>query len=117
MQEEAYSRMSNAINAIKFSNNGSSADALKSLQNATSFSLSYEGRSFDLQYVSGRKDLALTRMLEDEYISDIELKKALIDGLDYTFQSSAFAINAPHFVHWVTELLEEDYDKELLQEG
>lgn len=55
-------------------------------------------------------------MLEDGYISDTELKKALIDGLDYTFQSSAFAINAPHFVHWVTELLEQEYDKELLQE-
>lgn len=37
--------------------------------------------------------------------------------MDYTFQSSAFAINAPHFVHWITELLEKEYDKELLQEG
>lgn len=55
-------------------------------------------------------------MFEDGYISDTELKKALIDGLDYTFQSSAFAINAPHFVHRVTELLEQEYDKELLQE-
>ncbi len=56
-------------------------------------------------------------MLEDGYISDVELKTALIGGLDYVFQSSAFAINAPHFVHWVTELLEQEYDKELLQEG
>lgn len=116
MQQEAYSRVVNAINGIRFSNNMSSSDALKSLENATSFSLSYGWRNFDVQYISGRKDLALTRMLEDGYISDTELKKALIDGLDYTFQSSAFAINAPHFVHWVTELLEQEYDKELLQE-
>lgn len=117
MQQEAYSRVSNAINAINFGNNNSSSDALKSLENATSFSLSHEWRNFDVQYVNGRKDLALTRMFEDEYISEAELKKALIGWLDYTFQSSAFAINAPHFVHWVTELLEEEYDKELLQEG
>jgi len=116
MQTEAYSRVANAINGIKISSNVSSNDVLKSLENTTSFSLSYEGRNFDVQYVSGRKDLALTRMLEDDYISDIELKKALIDGLDYVFQSSAFAINAPHFVHWVTELLEKEYDKELIQE-
>jgi len=31
-----------------------------------------------VQYVNGRKDLALTRMFEDEYISEAELKKALI---------------------------------------
>jgi penicillin-binding protein 1A len=117
MQMEAYSRVANAINGINFSSNASSADALKSLENATSFSLSHEGRNFDVQYVSGRKDLALTRMFEDEYISEAELKAAFISWLDYVFQSSAFAINAPHFVHWVTELLEQEYDKELLQEG
>lgn len=42
MQQEAYSRVSNAINAINFGNNNSSSDALKSLENATSFSLSHE---------------------------------------------------------------------------
>ncbi len=52
MQSEAYSRVVNAINTIKFGNNTTSADALKSLQNATSFALSYEGRNFDVQYVS-----------------------------------------------------------------
>lgn len=41
MQQEAYSRVVNAINGIRFSNNMSSSDALKSLENATSFSLSY----------------------------------------------------------------------------
>lgn len=116
MQADAYSRMVNIINTINFGNNASSSDSLKSLENATSFSLSYGWRSFDVQYVNGRKDLALTRMLEDGYISDTELKNAIIEWLDYTFQSSAFAINAPHFVHWVTELLEKEYDKELLQE-
>lgn len=75
---EAYSRVANAINGINFSSNASSADALKSLENATSFSLSHEGRNFDVQYISGRKDLALTRMFEDEYISETELKAAFI---------------------------------------
>jgi penicillin-binding protein 1A len=115
MQAEAYARVVSAIDTMRIGSNANSSDVLRSLQNATSFTLSYGWRNFSVQYVSGRKDLALTRMLEDGYISDLELKKALIDGLDYTFQSSAFAINAPHFVHWITELLEKEYDKELLQ--
>ena len=78
MQTEAYSRVVNSINGIRISSNASSNDILKSLENATSFSLSYEGRNFDVQYVSGRKDLALTRMFEDEYISESDLKNALI---------------------------------------
>lgn len=78
MQTEAYNRVVNAINGIKISNGASSNDILKSLEDATSFSLSYGGRNFDVQYVNGRKDLALTRMFEDEYISDMELKTALI---------------------------------------
>lgn len=53
-------------------------------------------------------------MYDDGYINEPELKNAFIKGLDYTFKKHKFEIKAPHFVHWVIERLEQEYDKETL---
>ncbi|MBP7842317.1 hypothetical protein KA037_06810 [Patescibacteria group bacterium] len=81
------------------------------------FTVEYQGQEYDVQYNNGRKDLVLTRMFEDEYISDQQLKSAFIEGLNYQFKTHKFEILAPHFVHWIIELLEQNYDKETLQKG
>jgi penicillin-binding protein 1A len=116
LQQEAYDAIARAINTMKVNNKSSSNDVLKSIQNAWNIRLSYEWRSFQAQYIIGRKDLALTRMYEDGYIDESTLKSALIQWLDYQFKSHVFAINAPHFVHWITDLLEQEYDKSLIQQ-
>ena len=54
--------------------------------------------------------VVLSRMFEDKYITAEELKQAYIDGLNLTFKTSSFSIKAPHFVFWVKELLEENYE-------
>lgn len=56
-------------------------------------------------------------MFEDKYISDQQLKSAFIEGFNYQFKTHKFEILAPHFVHWIIELLEQNYDKETLQKG
>ncbi|MBP7062164.1 hypothetical protein KA037_06760 [Patescibacteria group bacterium] len=61
--------------------------------------------------------MVLTRMFEDKYISDQQLKSAFIEGFNYQFKTHKFEILAPHFVHWIIELLEQNYDKETLQKG
>jgi membrane peptidoglycan carboxypeptidase len=62
-----------------------------------------------VKYTNGRKDLALDRMYEDGYITEQELKDAIIQGINYVFRRNVFNIKAPHFVQWVIEELEKTY--------
>lgn len=48
-------------------------------------------------------------MYEDWKITEEQAKGAFIESLTKTFEKSAFAIKAPHFVFWIKELLEKDY--------
>lgn len=115
LQTEVYRQLSAAIQNAKISNGDSSTDVLRSLESVWSFRLSYEWATFQVSYTPWRKDLALSRMLQDKYISVDEFKNAVITWLTLTFQTNAFAIKAPHFVHRITELLEEEYDDETIQ--
>jgi len=114
LQEQAYIAITDAIEKMRFRSN--SSDILRSINSETNVRISYEWVSFTAEYMNGRKDLALTRMFQDGYITDEELKAALIKWINYKFRSHTFAIKAPHFVHWIEELLEQEYDKELIQE-
>jgi membrane carboxypeptidase/penicillin-binding protein len=53
-------------------------------------------------------------MLEDNYITEEEYKRAEIESLTLSdkFKSATFSIKAPHFVFWVKELLEEKYGED-----
>jgi membrane carboxypeptidase/penicillin-binding protein len=79
------------------------------LQGLGSFNLVKEGKEYYVNFYNGRKDVVLSRMFEDGYITEEEYKKAEIEALTVEFKSAAFSIKAPHFVFWVKELLEEQY--------
>lgn len=49
-------------------------------------------------------------MFEDGYITDQQLKDAMIEGLTYQFRKNNIPILAPHFVQWIIEKLETMYD-------
>ena len=67
------------------------------------------GNSLDVKYINGRKDLALNRMYEDGYITEQEIKDAIIEGITVEFRRNVFNIKAPHFVQWIIEELEKTY--------
>ena len=66
------------------------------------------GAIYTLSYTPGRKDAVLNRMYEDGYITEEELKQSFIDGLNLTLASGKVAIQTPHFVFWVRDLLLSD---------
>ncbi|PZM84806.1 hypothetical protein DLH72_02950 [Candidatus Gracilibacteria bacterium] len=70
-----------------------------------------------LSYNAGRKDYILQRMLEDNYITFDDYKKAIIEGMGYTFNRQKERITAPHFVFYVKEYLEEKYGKDSISTG
>ncbi|MBU0667797.1 transglycosylase domain-containing protein [Patescibacteria group bacterium] len=71
----------------------------------------------DPNYVWGRKDAVLQRMVEDRYISREQMLAAWDEGLRMVFLDPVHKIEAPHFVFYVKELLEEKFGKELVESG
>jgi penicillin-binding protein 1C len=62
-----------------------------------------------------RKNLVLSRMLEENFISEEDYSKAKVE--EVSFQPKAiFGIKAPHFVFYVIEQLEKKYGKKALEE-
>jgi hypothetical protein len=53
-------------------------------------------------------------MYDEGYIDQLLLKRAFVSGLDYSFEEGSIEIKAPHFVHWIQEILEEEYEQEVL---
>ena len=71
----------------------------------------------DANYVWGRKDLVLQRMLEDGKISREQLEEAWRQGFEVKFQDLKHTINSPHFVFYVKDYLEKKYGKEVVESG
>jgi len=71
----------------------------------------------DPNYVWGRKDYVLERMVEDGYISREQMAEAWKEGFTIKFIDPVHKIEAPHFVFYVKQLLEEKYGKELVENG
>lgn len=65
----------------------------------------------------GRTEDVLRRMREDGYITKDQEKKALEDLKKVKFTSPKLAINAPHFVFYIKELLEEQFGPKILDQG
>lgn len=76
--------------------------------------MNVSGINVKVEYTNGRKDLVLTRMYEDSYITQDELKSAFIQGMSYEFHSNAFPITAPHFVQRIIQEAEKTIDKDTL---
>ena len=68
-------------------------------------------------YKKGRKDLVLQRMLDLKNISFEQFKTAFEVSKSIEFRRYRSDINAPHFVFYVREKMEEKYGKEFLREG
>jgi len=45
------------------------------------------------------------------------LKKAFVEGLNYKFEEGKISIKSPHFIHRIQELLEQQYDEDVLTKG
>lgn len=71
----------------------------------------------DPNYVQGRKDFVLERMLEDKHITREQLLAAWRDSFDLEFKDPVHKIESPHFVFYVKEYLEQKYGKELIESG
>ena len=66
------------INESDFHSKTQDNAVIKYLKGIGSFEVSASGTTLRVQYVNGRKDLALTRMFEDKYITEAQLKEAII---------------------------------------
>lgn len=53
-------------------------------------------------------------MYEDGYITEQQLKEAMVQGLTYQFRKNNISMQAPHFVQWIIEKLESQYDTGVL---
>lgn len=87
------------------------------LKGITSFTINISGTTLKVAYTNGRKDSVLTRMYEDSYITQQQLKAAFIEGIGYEFHTNTFPITAPHFVQWIIQDAEKTIDKETLSKG
>jgi len=97
------------LNSADLSNKKNNNAVVKFIDGIWSFTITVSGNALDVKYINGRKDLALDRMYEDGYITEQELKDAIIQGINVVFRKNVFNIKAPHFVQWVIEELEKTY--------
>lgn len=65
----------------------------------------------------GRAKSVLRRMREDKHITKDQEQKAVKQVDSYKFSSPKLAINAPHFVFYIKNLLEEQYGSKILDQG
>lgn len=73
--------------------------------------------SLIVHYAPWRKDVVLARMFEEWYITEFELKKALIEWFTFEFTRGSTSIKAPHFVFRIINQLQQQYSEEMLQKG
>ncbi|HLG26063.1 MAG TPA: transglycosylase domain-containing protein, partial [Candidatus Gracilibacteria bacterium] len=68
-------------------------------------------------YLQGRTDLVLKAMENSGYITEDQKKQALSELQSIEFNKREDKIQAPHFVFYVLEELEEKYGKEIVEQG
>ncbi len=75
--------------------------------------------SFDEEgnYVAGRKDVVLKRMLDLEYITEEQRQEAIDESAQVVFEKYRENITHPHFVLYVKELLENKFGKDAVETG
>jgi len=105
------------LNRADLSNKMSNNAVVKFIDGIGSFTINVWGANLDVKYKNGRKDLALNRMYEDGFITEKELKDAIIQGITIEFRRNTIEIKAPHFVWWIIEELEAKYGTGTLTKG
>ncbi|PIQ77878.1 hypothetical protein COV82_02415 [Candidatus Peregrinibacteria bacterium CG11_big_fil_rev_8_21_14_0_20_46_8] len=68
-------------------------------------------------YIPGRTDLVLKRMEDLGFIVEEERRAALADLQELDFKKHRISIKAPHFVFYIRALLEEEFGKEVVEQG
>lgn len=109
VQKLVTEKFTQILNDANLSNKKNNNAVVKFIDGIWSFTINIAGAALDVKYTNGRKDLALDRMYEDGYITEQELKDAIIQGINYVFRQNVFPIKAPHFVQWIIEELEKTY--------
>ena len=109
IKQDIITKFSEAINKADFSGKKRDNSSVSLLKWLGDFSLVVDWKQYFVTFYNWRKDVVLSRMFEDNYITEEEYKKAEIEALSIEFKSASFAIKAPHFVFWIRELLEEKY--------
>jgi len=109
IKQDIITKFSEAINKADFSGKKRDNSSVSLLKWLGDFSLVVDWKQYFITFYNWRKDVVLSRMFEDNYITEEEYKKAEIEALSIEFKSASFAIKAPHFVFWIRELLEEKY--------
>jgi penicillin-binding protein 1A len=71
----------------------------------------------DPDYETGRKDYVLQRMLDLGFITKSEFATAWQESNNLQFTAYREAIKAPHFVFFVRDILEEKFDKDIVERG
>jgi len=77
----------------------------------------YELSEDDVVYIPGRIDTVLGRMVKEEFITEADMIEALKEAQDIEFKPYEENIQAPHFVLYVKQLLEDQYGTELVEQG
>lgn len=116
LKENIISKFSDAIKQSNFSSKTSSNSAVSFLIWLWEFSIILDWKQYQIKYHNWRKDVVISRMFEDWYITEQELKDAEIESLKIEFKSASFSIKAPHFVFWIKELLEQQYGENTIME-
>lgn len=68
-------------------------------------------------YIPGRTDVVLALMEDEGMITEEEKTAALQESWTLEFQNYHESIQAPHFVFYVKQLVEEKYGKDVLEQG
>lgn len=68
-------------------------------------------------YIKGRTDLVLQRMRDIGYITEDEMRIALEESWNKEFLRARENIEAPHFVLYIKQILEEKYGREVIEQG
>jgi penicillin-binding protein 1A len=111
-KKELYLKASTILNEEDINWSDANA-ALEFLRNGLKFDYTYGSGAYQVSYKLGRKDEVLSRMYDTKFITNDELKQAVIEWFTYEFKKAKIWLTAPHFVFWVKELLETPENKYL----
>lgn len=89
---------------------------LNYLANILTFEIQLDTKTYKVEYTPGRKDISLARMYEQSYISEIDIKKAIVEWFTYKFEKNRISIKAPHFVERVKSQLIQQYGEEKINQ-
>ena len=114
LKSEVVDKIESIFSKSNFSNKKDYSSFSKYLNWLIDFSLYLDWTKYNVKYSVWRKDLVLSRMFQDEYITEGQLKEALLNWMTIKLKTAGFDIQAPHFVMRVKELLQDQYDEETL---